>query len=360
MRVLIPTQVQDVHATVVQRALASRGHDVVLWYGADLPRLETLSYRLEDGRASVLDGPDGRFDVVWQRRLTQPVLPLDLSPADGVFAAREWRLALDGFWNTVAPDAFWVNPRATWGSSSSCKARQLVEAAQVGLRVPPTLVSSDPARIRAFLREHPQAIYKSFAPGSWLHADGSASLLFTTPIGEDDLPDDDALRLTPGLFQPRLDKRFELRVNVIGDRVFGSRLDSQAIASARDDWRAAPADVAVEPWSLPDDLAGRCRALARRLGIVFGCFDFVVPPDGDPVFLEVNTMGQWLWLEQFGPDHRLLDAFCALLGQGRVDYDWDPARAELRFADFYDPARDEATDARHVSHPAPLPGGSGL
>jgi D-alanine-D-alanine ligase-like ATP-grasp enzyme len=32
--------------------------------------------------------------------------------------------------------------------------------------------------------------------------------------------------------------------------------------------------------------------------IVFGAFDFIVTPDDEWVFLEVNPNGQWLWLEE--------------------------------------------------------------
>jgi hypothetical protein len=31
--------------------------------------------------------------------------------------------------------------------------------------------------------------------------------------------------------------------------------------------------------------------------VVYGAFDLVVSEDGDLIFLELNPMGQWLWLE---------------------------------------------------------------
>ena len=30
----------------------------------------------------------------------------------------------------------------------------------------------------------------------------------------------------------------------------------------------------------------------------FGAFDFIVTPDDEWIFLEINPNGQWLWLEQ--------------------------------------------------------------
>jgi D-alanine-D-alanine ligase-like ATP-grasp enzyme len=34
-----------------------------------------------------------------------------------------------------------------------------------------------------------------------------------------------------------------------------------------------------------------------RLNLAFGALDFVVTPEGELVFLEVNPNGQWLWLD---------------------------------------------------------------
>jgi hypothetical protein len=39
-------------------------------------------------------------------------------------------------------------------------------------------------------------------------------------------------------------------------------------------------------------------AVMAHLGITYGAFDFVVDEDGGWTFLEVNSMGQYLWLEQ--------------------------------------------------------------
>ncbi len=51
----------------------------------------------------------------------------------------------------------------------------------------------------------------------------------------------------------------------------------------------------------------------KKLGLVFGCFDFIVTPDNEYYFLEVNEQGQFLWIEEVNPDIKILDAFVNLL-----------------------------------------------
>ncbi len=36
----------------------------------------------------------------------------------------------------------------------------------------------------------------------------------------------------------------------------------------------------------------------NRLGLRFGALDFLVTPDGEWYFLEINPNGQWAWIEQ--------------------------------------------------------------
>ena len=48
-------------------------------------------------------------------------------------------------------------------------------------------------------------------------------------------------------------------------------------------------------------VAHRVHALMRRMGLCFGSLDFIVTPEGEHVFLEVNPVGQFGWIaEQTG------------------------------------------------------------
>jgi glutathione synthase/RimK-type ligase-like ATP-grasp enzyme len=226
---------------------------------------------------------------------------------------------------------------------------QLAEARAAGLEIPRTLSSNDPARIRAFLADlGGPAIYKAFYPAQWEHGNELAVLL-TSEVTAEQLPPDAVLRLTPGIYQPKLAKRHELRVTVMGERVVTARLLSQSHAATQVDWRARSVDLAVEPDVLPPDVERNLLALMRRLGLVFGCVDLVVTPEGRHVFLEVNPMGQFLWIEHGNPDVRLLGPFCDFLAaRGRSGV--APAFAHVRHADWFERANEfiAATEDAHV------------
>jgi len=357
--VLILTEPKDFHAFAVAEALRRQGSEAVLWHGPDFPGRQRASVWCGGGRDGLevrgggVELRDGGFDAVWNRRPTEAVLPNGLHHADRALAQRECRHFVWSLWHLVAPGAFWVNPLAPT-PSATLKPWQLRLAAEAGLEIPETLCSNDPERIADFLRAHPgEAVFKSFHPGTWRTPEGVA-MLFTSPVTEADLPTAATLQAAPGIFQVRVAKDHELRVTFFGDRPVAARLLSQRDSAGRADWRRSFSRLAVEPGRLPAAIARRCRVLMERLGIVFGCFDFIVTPQGRYVFLELNSMGQFLFLEEHCPSLRLLDRFCRFIageGEGaarrrpsvRLGEVWEVAAAAFR-----------AAPGAHVLKPKPL------
>lgn len=363
-RVLIPTYRDDIHATVVGLALERLGHRALLWHGADFPTRQaaTMTVSVEEemrwevrGEDLALAG-DEPVDVVWNRRPSQPVLPADLPIPEGDrYVARREAVAFDrALWPLVAPDAFWINPPAG-RARANLKPWQLARARDVGLAIPPTLFSNDPERIRAFLARWPgETVYKPFVPTHWDRGEEGIAFFFTSPVGPDDLPEDEILRLSPGIFQRRVAKACELRVTYMGEHAVCARLLSQRRESSREDWRNAFAGLDVEPAELPEEVDARCRRLMHELGIVFGCIDLIVTPAGEHVFLEVNEMGQFLWLDELCPEINTLAPFCQFLIQGRSDFSWRASAGDPRFLELRDEAlrvQREVDAVRHVERP---------
>jgi hypothetical protein len=159
--------------------------------------------------------------------------------------------------------------------------------------------------------------------------------VLATLVTERDLAgfEDSLLRATPGIFQAHIPKAFELRVTFIGRRSFTAKLLSQETIGGRLDWRKSYSELKMEPFQLPKSVEERCWKLMQELGIVFGCFDFIVTPQNEFLFLEVNEMGQFLFVE-YATDLPVLDAFCALLMAGSVNYFLDPGPARVRYKDL--------------------------
>ncbi len=200
---------------------------------------------------------------------------------------------------------------------------QLSLAKRVGFKIPKTRISNSPSAIKEFLTDKDNGgyIYKPFYSAYWELESGGAARLPTTDIELNQLPSDDVLRLTPGIFQEKVDKAYEVRVTIMGRSCVAVRINSQEYDEAKTDWRQADlVDLNLERIDLPEGVFRACIQVMRSVGIVFGCFDFIVTPDGSYVFLEVNEAGQFLWIEHVLTDVPLLDMMCQFLLTASPDF----------------------------------------
>ncbi len=100
------------------------------------------------------------------------------------------------------------------------------------------------------------------------------------------------------MFQEYVQKSFEVRVTAVGETIFAAAIHSQMSPRSRVDWRRYDLDhTPYEPHSLPRVIEEKCYKLMAILGLHYGALDFIVQPDGKYVFLEINPVGQWGWIE---------------------------------------------------------------
>jgi glutathione synthase/RimK-type ligase-like ATP-grasp enzyme len=224
------------------------------------------------------------LDALWYRRTSSKQLLPD--GADDTYQAYI-NCTVDRVVEGVLVEEFagrWVShPVATRLAEN--KLVQLRAAARAGFRIPATLVSQDPARIRSFCAQHPGAIIKPVATPR------GVELARTSVVSQELLCSDEVLALTPAIYQECIPGERHLRISVVGERCDG------ALIEARDlDWRY-DLNVPFRPYPLDAALEQRLCATLRELGLVMGIFDVKLTDDGEPVFLEVNSQGQFLFVE---------------------------------------------------------------
>jgi glutathione synthase/RimK-type ligase-like ATP-grasp enzyme len=143
-----------------------------------------------------------------------------------------------------------------------------------------------------------EVIYTSLAGGAIGFEDGAPRAVYTTVVAELDDERLEAVRTTPCLFQQRIQKALELRVTVVGERVFAAAIDSSASTAARLDFRRAYEDLSYHVAELPEWLSDACVRLVQEFGLVYGALDIIQAHDGSYVFLELNPNGQWAWIQE--------------------------------------------------------------
>ena len=125
----------------------------------------------------------------------------------------------------------------------------------------------------------------------------------------------------------------------MGGEAIAAQLDSQKTEQGQVDWRIAPpGEMSISPIELPLDVKHKYHSMLKHLGLVFGCFDFIFTPNEEYVFLEVNQMGQFLWIEQVNPEFPLLQVFTDFLLSRDPTFTRRGAKHRFSFHDLYDEA----------------------
>ncbi|GAA4241906.1 ATP-grasp ribosomal peptide maturase [Actinomadura meridiana] len=316
--VLVVTGLEDVTADLVIAALNDRQVPVVRVDPADIgSQKDALAFAADIGGESdrwegLLRTGSRRLDLtqirsIYHRRPGRWRFD-HLEPRAREFAVREAQHGLAGLLAHL-PVPQCNAPAAT--ARADYKPAQLQAAAELGFSVPETLITNDLAAARAFAAKHAPVVYKTFRGVP--PADGQAGAIWTQRIAPTDL--DDSIAVTAHLFQAEIDKVADLRVTVVGRRVFATAITGPGNSL---DWRSADWNqLNYEPYQLPDCLVPLLHAYLDHFGLAFGCFDLAVERDsGRIIWIECNPNGQWGFL----PDSdAIAEAFAALLQAG-----WTP------------------------------------
>jgi glutathione synthase/RimK-type ligase-like ATP-grasp enzyme len=295
-RILLVTTASDLAADLVIFHLRRRDVQFIRFNQEDFPERAAIAWPSEGSCATLaVDGEEvscANISSAWFRYPTGPTVPAAEDQRTTDFVAREATGFLAGFWETMP--WFWMN-RPSAVTLASSKLRQLAQAHANGFHVPKTLVTNCAQAAREFVSSR-DTIVKAVVSGGFTEATQRFAI-YTTPITIDDLADD-VVRVAPIIFQEHIENSFDLRVTVVGTRVFSTRISIRH-RDGEADWRAIdPAQLTYERYSLPSAIEAASVTLLKAFSLSFAALDFIVTPDGEHVFLEINPSGQWGWLEE--------------------------------------------------------------
>ncbi len=280
LRVAIFSRASDMHAHVVRERLG-RFDDVVCdFIAVDKIHEHPSMAWSSDGRrrGAVLPTVDGgrtvvvqELDAIWWRRSpsTQDTgAPVD-DPDHRELIDNDCAAAVAG----VTATAF----RGSWVSVPSRtrlaenKIVQLCMARACGLRVPRTLVTQDPAELRAFLRAVKAPVVVKALRGPLRTG------VPTSPFPPEHLSRVEAIRAAPAIYQEYVSGSLHLRVHVFGRQILTASIESEEL-----DWRG-DLTVPFRRHRLPEDVGRKLRRVLAGLGLAMGVFDMKVAGNGELV-----------------------------------------------------------------------------
>lgn len=251
-----------------------------------------------------------KIKSVWWRRPVPYGVPKKFSKQERTFALKETEAAYMGIWSSL--QCYWISfPLHI--RQADFKVEQLVRARRFGFKTPKTLVTNSPDQVRSFLSGNGEGTIYKVLTDPFLFADAiydkstiensdSFRVVRTTLVSDENVELINSVRYVPCLFQEYIPKAFELRVTVVGNRVFTAKIDSQKNELTKVDFRNWSVDIPYELYELPDMIKHKCLELVKSYGLNYSAMDFIVTPNNDIIFLESNPSGQFGWIEDEVPE----------------------------------------------------------
>ncbi|MFI5734020.1 ATP-grasp ribosomal peptide maturase [Kribbella sp. NPDC051587] len=295
--VLVLTNPRDITADLVVQKLHESGTPVFRCDLADFPTELTLEAHNDGGWIGVLRHADREINLaeirsIYCRRPTAFRLPADMTDDEREFAATEAQAGFTGV--LMSLPCRWINHPVA-ARVASCKPYQLMLARSSGLVTPRSIITNDPAAARHFISEQQgPVIYKGIGR-DFAQDPAHIPTPIVRPVAAEEI--DESVRLTAHIFQQFVPKSHDIRLVVVGTRMFGVQIHAHS-EDATLDWRADYAPLTYLPAEIPDEVRTGVARLMSHLNLVFGVLDFVVALDGTWHFLEINTNGQWAWLPE--------------------------------------------------------------
>jgi hypothetical protein len=294
--ILVLSLPDDAHARAVLGFLHQRGEESGSTIGTPTNGSVAIGFHDRDPPSLTLRFGTEPLDLVgvsatWWRRPQAPSLGAIGDPNARWFAASEWSEVLAGLWLLLG--GRWMNEPAL-DERASHKPYQLRVAAEVGLVVPKTLMTSDPGAARAFVDEVglERTIFKTFAATQTVWRE-------TRLVREPEVELLDAVRLAPDIFQEYGEADADVRVTVVGHEIFAVAIDARGTDYSLD-FRMSLGQTRTSPAILPRGVVRKVRALMKRLGLAYGAIDMRRTPSGEYVFLEINPAGEFLFAQDHG------------------------------------------------------------
>lgn len=287
---LIVTHKNDFTADFVIDKLNKEGIDYQRFNTEDV--LQNHAFRVAvNGSDFITDFLGMNISSVWFRRIQLPALD-DLDTSTKNYMREELYAYFLNLWEVL--EVKWLSrPNAIYRAEN--KFLQLKRAQNIGFKVPTTLITSNASQIRDFYNKHEKEVIIKPIFNNRFFDGRKNKLIFTNKLSTAHIEQIEDCTPLPSIYQEYIKKDYELRVTVVGSKVFSASVDSQSSFAGKVDWRKDR--VMFKAHELPHDIQSKCLQLVQDLGLSFGAIDLVVDTKGDFVFLEINPNGQWAWLE---------------------------------------------------------------
>jgi len=212
------------------------------------------------------------------------------------FILKQFNAFLKGFYFCTHDSALWINPLPSL-HRAKIKFQQLKLAKELKFNTPNTMVSNKKDNVIDFIENNNTVCMKSLDTPSFV-TDNYIYPLYTKIVEKTYVMNHlDNIEVSPILLQEYIEKKYDIRVVIIGKKLFSFEIHSQENNDSIVDFRVAILDIVYKEHILPKEIEDKIFTFVKKQKLYYSSMDLVLTPNDEYYFIENNPNGQWLWLE---------------------------------------------------------------
>lgn len=235
----------------------------------------------------------GEIKAVWHRKAWGINVPQELDKDYTKIFLKEYASLRYNLF-TLLEDLPWINPLQNENKIDGNKLHQLKLAKKNNLTIPKTIFSNDSEKITNFFHKNCNGKMVAKLHGVISKSMGGENFLSTNIIDENSLQNIADIEYCPMIFQPYIEKEYELRIVYMDGEFFTGKINN----SENTDWRIAQGNYFWSIYDLPENIKANLTSMMKDMGLYIGAIDMIKGKDGDYYFLEVNPQGEWGMLQK--------------------------------------------------------------
>ena len=235
---------------------------------------------------------------IWNRRVMDPEIPSSIPKKLEDIVFTETKRTWEGLLFTH-PGKVVNRPQANFNANNKIDQLLFANNYGKGIKIPKTVLTNNPEDFKKFYGDLSKVSFKLLkAPIVKSNVGGEYLTCYNNIVNKEHLERSKLIRNNPSLFQEYIEKKYELRITALENKVVGIKIDSQNSDTSLIDFRRYDFEnVKYEHIDIPKNVENFCLDMVKHYGLLFGEFDFIKNKNDEYVFLEINPNGQWLWLE---------------------------------------------------------------
>ncbi len=300
-KVLILTKKMDIESDLLGIQFLKNGIDYVKIIEEDIPLNFHVEFKIGKSNNSVLHLGKRKFNtdeikIILFRYFDPKFLNYYSRGVYQMYFAQQWYQAFNCL--PIALDTLWINnPQRTFEAEN--RLNQLLLAQRLGFSTPETLITNEIEVAKKFFKRFPQNTIVKVLHHHEIYLGKKSYRFLTNHIETSQLSKFNELTYAPVIFQEKIENDSEFRVTIVKDKVFSCRISTiKEKGNFSDLHKIKEKELVFSEINIGRKMEKLCIKLNKELGLMVSSIDLVQAKNGELLFLEINPIGDWNWIEK--------------------------------------------------------------